>query len=43
MKAFFFDLNKKDRDACGDVEGEDIHRFRVEAKKLRAFLRLVIP
>jgi CHAD domain-containing protein len=37
------DLEKGDRVIRDYVEPEDIHRFRAEVKKLRAFLHLVLP
>ena len=38
-----FDLKKDASQVRDGMEAEDIHRFRVETKKLRAFLRLVVP
>lgn len=38
-----FDLGKADQVAWKTVEAADIHCFRVEVKKLRAFLHLVVP
>src|SRR6185312_1729733 len=38
-----FDLTREESAMRDGIEAEDIHRFRVEIKKLRAFLRLVKP